>query len=356
MKNSIQFVLGALLVVLLYSCSTNTDNKANQSFYSFDAENSNNDYFDNSQINELPLNEIYVGGEVLTEGVVDFSTLPLCSVLVKETELINMDTTFVGAYKYIGYSLHDILKPYTLNKKNADHFKPNIDAYIEIENADGQCTYFSWGEVFFPNNRNHIIIAKAVMRIVPEKSKDQWPLPKTSKVVVVSDLITGRNISNPVKITVKSYPKLLDVKKGLKPLYSDNIKLYNENKLIETFIAIGAEKQQEAIHTIFYGKGRGIHSVHAHSGLYLKDLLATHFSSSQKSIQKGLFVIAAKDGYRGVFSYSEIMNRNDQAEVLFMCDAELKDKGIFRIIPSADFFSDRAIKGISEIWYSENEQ
>ena len=66
------------------------------------------------------------------------------------------------------------------------------------------------------------------MNIVPVKSKDQWPLPESSKVIVFSDLYTERNISNPVRITVKSYPKHLWVRKGLKPLYSPSIMVYND--------------------------------------------------------------------------------------------------------------------------------
>jgi hypothetical protein len=43
------------------------------------------------------------------------------------------------------------------------------------------------------------------------------------------------------------------------------------------------------------------------------------------------------------------MNRNDQAEILLVpCENE-KDGGKFRIFPSCDFFSDRAVKALSEI-------
>jgi hypothetical protein len=44
------------------------------------------------------------------------------------------------------------------------------------------------------------------------------------------------------------------------------------------------------------------------------------------------------------------MNRNDQAEVLLVPCKEEKDGGQFRIFPSCDFFSDRAVKAVSEIY------
>jgi hypothetical protein len=62
--------------------------------------------------------------------------------------------------------------------------------------------------------------------------------------------------------------------------------------------------------------------------------------------------MVGKDGYRSVFSYSEIVNRNDQSEILLVPCKEEKDGGKFRIFPSCDFFSDRAVKAVSEIHIS----
>jgi len=51
-----------------------------------------------------------------------------------------------------------------------------------------------------------------------------------------------------------------------------------------------------------------------------------------------------------VFTFSEVTNRNDQSEVLVI--EEGKDQGgLFRLFPSADFFSDRAVKAAKELRY-----
>ena len=42
-------------------------------------------------------------------------------------------------------------------------------------------------------------------------------------------------------------------------------------------------------------------------------------------------------------------NRNDQQEFLLVKTDPGEDGGLFRIFPAADFFSDRAIKSVSEI-------
>jgi hypothetical protein len=60
--------------------------------------------------------------------------------------------------------------------------------------------------------------------------------------------------------------------------------------------------------------------------------------------------MAAKDGYRGVFTFSEIFNRNDQSETLLIFIPDEKDGGAFRLFPAGDFFSDRAIKAVESIY------
>jgi hypothetical protein len=67
------------------------------------------------------------------------------------------------------------------------------------------------------------------------------------------------------------------------------------------------------------------------------------------NLRTGLFVIAGKDGYHGTYSFSEVMNRNDQAEFLVIPSEKNPDGGAFEIYPAADFFSDRAIRAVESI-------
>ena len=288
-------------------------------------------------------------GEVENPGKADLSKLQKHSVIVKET-LLNADgsDSFTGAYRYDGYSLFDILSDRKLQKKNAAEFRPVIDLYVEIENQKGEKVILSWGEIFYPATLNNCIIATEVSRIVPSKTKDLWPLPVERKLVVGNDLITERNISNPVKITVRSWPHSIPVNRNLDPLYSPEFKIVNGENIVTT-IHENPDLPLETLHTIFYGRGRGIHSTQPFTGFYLNNLLGKYFKISKGSLKQGLVTVVGKDGYRAVFSFSEIMNRNDQSEMLVVPCKEDKDGGQFRIFPSGDFFSDRAVKAVSEI-------
>ncbi|MEA2106594.1 MAG: hypothetical protein U9P82_07735 [Bacteroidota bacterium] len=346
--------------ISIWGCNTKTPEIKTENKYirqtAADTIDSTNDFYDNAKTHELALQPIKVEGEIDNPGIVDFSKLPIRSVIVKETLLSDEGDQFVGAYRYDGYALYDILNHIKLNKKNKEEFNPIIDLYVQIENNHGEKVNISWGEIYYPNHLQEIIIATRVMRIVPSKTNELWPLPEQSKLVISTDLITERNISNPIKITVKSYPKSFKTVKGLKPLYSPKVDIYIENKLVQTLTKNPTNLPNEKFHTIFYGRGRGIHSTQPFTGVMLKDILSKHVEINKKNIQEGIFLVAAKDGYRGVFTYSEVMNRNDQSEILLICRPEVKDDGIFRLFPACDFFSDRAIKGITEIYFSANEQ
>lgn len=318
-----------------------------------DTSDMTNNFYDNVETYALPVKDLFIEGEIANPGKVDFKQLPLHSVIVKETLL---DSTggdrFTGAYRYDGYSLFDILDKSLLKKANSSEFKPIIDLYVEIENNKGEKVVFSWGEIYYPNNLHKILIASNVARIVPSKTKVLWPLPAESKIVSASDLITERNISSPVKITIKSYPRSFTVKQGISPLYSTGIDIFSSSRKVDQIVTLPEKMTNVTFNTIFYGRGKGIHSTTPFKGILLKDLLEKYYPMNRDNLKTGLICVAGKDGYRCVITYSELFNRNDQQEFMLVRTQPGEDGGLFRIFAAADFFSDRAIKSISEIHLS----
>ena len=308
-----------------------------------------NNFYDNTETFPLPLTELTVEGEVENPGSVDFSSLPLRSVIVKEALPDGKGgDRFIGAYRYDGYSLFDILENCVPAKVNSSEFSPIIDLYIEIENISGEKTVFSWAEIYYPVTLHRIIIANSVSRIVPSRTKDQWPLPVTSKLVAGNDLLSSRNISDPVKITVRSLKRSYKVVQGMSPMYSPSIELYNADSLISQVTPM-LDRGVVTYGTVFYGRGRGIHSTTPFTGVPLKNVLSDYYPFTEKRLKEGMFAFAGKDGYRCAVSYSELFNRNDQQEFLLVRTEPDEDGGLFRVFPASDFFSDRAIKSLSRI-------
>ena len=245
--------------------------------------------------------------------------------------------------------MYDILNQSILKKKNEADFPPIIDLYVEIENDKGEKVVLSWGEIYYPVHRHEIIIATQVARIVPSKTKDLWPLPTDSRLVVASDLLTLRNISNPVKITVKSYSGTYAINKGMSPMFSKSFSVSDNTRKLAEIESLPADLQSLTYPTVFYGRGRGIHGTTPFTGVLLKDLLAKSIAVDENNLKTGLFIITGKDGYRAAYSFSEVMNRNDQDEFLVVPLKADEDGGAFQVFPAADFFSDRAIKAVESI-------
>jgi len=344
-----KFLLIVIAGLLLGACQQKqSDVKTNP--YVADTASATNNFYDNESVKPLPVVALTIDGEIANPGAVDFSKLPLRSVIVKETSLNDDGTNkFIGAYRYDGYSLFDILNSVKLQKKNNDEFPPIIDLYVEVSNDKGDKVIFSWGELYYPNNMHKIIIANEVMRIIPSKTKELWPLPESSRLVVATDLLTERNISNPSTITVRSADATFKVQKGLSPMYSESFKLMAEDGKEVVVRSISKELNKLNYNTIFYGRGKGIHSTTPFTGYELKQVLEPYYKLSTENLQRGLFIIAGLDGYRVAITYAELFNRNDQSEFLLISDPGNREDGCFKLFPAPDFFSDRAVKALTEV-------
>ncbi len=309
-----------------------------------------NDFYDDAPTMQLKgTKKILVTGEIAGDVTVDLSRLPKHSITVKETYLADGQVGFTGAYRYDGCSIYDILDKVVLKKKNEAEFPPIIDLYVEITNDRGETAVFSWGEIYYPVNRHRLMIATSVARIVPSKAKDLWPLPTETKIVAGNDLVTSRNISNPVKITVKSLDSKYDINKGMSPMFSETMRLCVNGKQRAILSQLPEGMDSETYHTVFYGRGMGIHGTTPFTGSMFHELLKDYYRMNPASLQKGMVVIAGLDGYRAAFTLSEIVNRNDQQEILVIDRDNYEGAGRFSIFPACDFFSDRAIKAVMEI-------
>lgn len=317
-----------------------------------DSTDKTQDFFDNAATYSLEMEALVLEGEIENPGPVDFKALSKRSVIVKEA-LLQPDGSnrFVGAYRYDGYSLYDILNTVKLKKKNAKAFPPIIDLYIEIETKTGEKIIVSWGELYYPNTAHRILIASDVARIVPSKTKELWPLPVQSKLVFANDLLTERNVSSPVKIKVCSYAREYAVDEKHEKMYSPGIQVFVKEKEVLNIKESGSRFTHYLYNSIFYGRGRGIHSTTPFNGIQFKDALSGLVKIDAEQLKHGYIGVAAEDGYRVVYTISELFNRNDQQEILLIESPGDKDGGVFKLFPACDFFSDRAVKAMKTIHF-----
>jgi len=347
MKRMLMIIVAALAV---FACGPKDGRVGGSAPPAVDTLDATNDFYDNVPAQTLPPAGLTVDGEVADPGPVDLSGLPVRSVIVKEARLDDDGSNrFVGAYRYDGYSLFDILNRVKVRKKNEREFSPVVDLFVEVANDEGEKVVFSWGEIFYPNDLHKILIASSVMRIVPTKSKDLWPLPDASKIVAGRDLLTERNISRPTRLTVRSLDASFPAAPaGAAPEGVRGVKVV-DHAGAERPLTIPPDAKLQTYQTVFYGRGRGIHSTTPFTGQLLKDVLAPWCPQTRDAIRRDVFTVAALDGYRIAMTYAEVFNRNDQQEFLLVDLPGGDEGGGFRIFPACDFFSDRSIKSVSEI-------
>jgi len=310
----------------------------------------NNDFYDNEPFIDLPLGTIEAAGEVVQAGKVDLALLPLRMVMVREARMENGKPAFVGSYVFQGYSLFDILRERVVKKKNEKEFQSTIDLFVVVENKKGDKAVFSWGEIFYPTAPHRILVVVKAAPIVPSVTKEQWPLPTVGRIVAANDLVSERNLDDPVRITVMSAPLSFAVEKGKSPLFAASVRIVDQGREVGRISRLPEGVPLLTLPSVFYGRGRGFHGIAYFEGAPLRLVLKDRHFADTPNIKRGYLVLAGDDGYRAVCSASEIFNRNDNGEFL-LYDRGEKDGGRFSIYPGPDFFSDRAVKALKEVHF-----
>lgn len=305
----------------------------------------------------LQVGSLTVEGEVVRPGLIDLDQFYKREVVIKEALMEQGQIDFIGAYRYKGYSLFDLLHPFNQQKKNADSFRPAIDLYIVIENALGESVTFSWSEIFHTNNPHQILIATEAAPIIPYKKEVDYAMGENWKVVAANDLFAYRVLDNPVKITVRSFDqKEYVINRDLKSLFSPTVRVEWEDGQNWLIDPTGCQQPEVRYYSSFYGMGMGYHAASYFEGPTLAALMEEHKDIwDPQWIRGGLVCFAGLDGYRAIYSYSELFNRVDQVAPILSKVAGVEEGGYYRVFHPAEFYADRSVKALAEIYFFKPE-
>jgi hypothetical protein len=313
-----------------------------------DTNQKTNSFFDDSESRSYALKTILVEGEVENAGPVDVSTLPLRSCPIKEAALEGGKPEFKGAYYYGGYALYDILDSKKVKKSSDSTFSPFVDLYVVVQNDQGEQAVFSWGEIYYSRNNFSILLSKSVQAINPSKmAVTKWPLPANPRLICAGDLLNVRFLSNPSKITVKSARGMFASQKP-PSIYSAEMAIVAGTKSVSVR-EISPSMEKRTYDFVGYGHGMGFKGIEEIRGIPLKSILEGNMKLLPEDFRQSIAVISAKDGYRSVFSLSEIANRNDNLDFLIVDKKDSKEDGRFILFATPDFFVDRNVKAIEKI-------
>lgn len=307
-----------------------------------------NDYYNRLPVMELETAELVVDGEVAKPGPVDLKAFPLHVVTIRHAHLHHKGREFMGAYRIEGVSLFDILKMRRVRKK-ANEFPPPVDLFLEISDAAGHVVMVSWGEVFFARTPHRILVATRISPIVPTKVKSAMPMPDSSMLVCADDLYGVRNLPMPNRITVRAAKVNVPINRKLDYVASRRIKI-SMGDIVVTELTEGFRLPgRRSMRSVFYGRGRGFHGFHDFTGWDLASVLDRYINTDPEFLARGYLVATSVDGYRSLYSASEVFNRNDGNVFLLLDGGLCENKGPWALFPGPDFFSDRAVAGVNEI-------
>jgi hypothetical protein len=310
-----------------------------------------NSHFHQTEEKSLLTGELQVTGEVERPGSVNLNNHYTREVIIKQA-VFDQGTKFTGAFRYRGYSLFDILHPFIQQKKNAEEFRPATDLYITIENNLGEIVVFSWSEIFHTSILHQVLIASEVAPIVPYRQEVDYETGTNWKVVCATDLYSYRFLENPVRIEVKSFDKrtyLID--RESENLYSPSVNVLFDNGGNFTIEKEERRDDETSYFTTFYGMGMGYHESNIFKGPVLNKFMEGQVDMYDKQWNgRGLVCFAGIDGYRAVYSFSELFNRLDQVMPILAISDNIEKEGYFRIFHPSSFYADRSVKSLSEIY------
>jgi hypothetical protein len=172
-------------------------------------------------------------------------------------------------------------------------------------------------------------------------------LPEEPRVICANDLLNVRFLSNPTKITVVSYRGTFATEKP-QNIYSPEFKIVSETKSV-VVRDLGSSMEKRKYGNVGYGHGMGFKGIEELNGVMLKDVVQANVKVLPEDLRQGIAVISARDGYRSVFSMSEIANRSDNLDFLLIDRKGSQEEGRYSMFATADFFVDRNVKAIEKM-------
>lgn len=353
MKNKNRFFLLTIsLIIFLQSCESFPGSLIDAiSGASIVRALDGNSLFHQTEEQVLIPGELEVKGEILDGGKINFKDFYKREVFVKEAVHVDGKIEFIGAFRYIGYSLFDLLHPYISYKKNHEEFPPLVDLFIKIENDKGESVIFSWSEIFHVINPHQIIIATEYAPIKPYKKEVEYDAGELWKVVAGNDFLAFRNLENPVSISVFSFDQK-DYVIGRDIRYKETSDLKIDINGINNVILEDLSIYNDLSHSsISYGMGMGHRKHSDYSGVCMQSVFMDFMDTKDESwIRAGLVCFVSVDGYRAIYSFSELFNRTDKVSPV-LAIINIKDSIVnYRNYMPTDFYIDRSVKSLGEIY------
>lgn len=272
------------------------------------------------------------------------------------TREVSPNGEILGAYIYSGIPVLYIMEGIVPKKEAAAAFDRPLDMVVVFYSLSGESAMFSYGELTTIDDSLPILLAYHRQPVLPSKNPENYKGNKYHENISGLRLIcphepdTSRYLDNVVRMTLIELPtpdKLLPPQIKNKKCSSSAIECIEENnKRPASFENIPLV---EISNWFRIGHGTGIKGDHLYNavGYPIVSFLEQNFPGCNA---QDFFVFVGCDGYRSIFSGSEIFRAavGNSFLLLKTLDESVPEGGL-TIAAADDFFVDRCVRGVTHI-------
>lgn len=333
-----------------------------------------------------------IKGAVKNEIVLTYKDISKFKSSIKRVKIYNDAKEYAGSCEMEGVSLCDILSSANIAKKSDDGFDRELDMYVVVRGGSGRSAVFSYGEIFLNGEPGSIFLTESARNIFPHKhedlkpfgfdahkwieapasynidfkncaachnGKDQKPVyfPKGFSVYASFDRSPARFIEDVRSIEVRQIAdRKIAAEKDKENMWCDSPVFNAADKKTSEISLAGLFNMPKTFFTEnTVGLGKGFHGRVAFEGFDMAPILKNN-CGGDIDIAKSYVVLTAADGYRSLFSAAEIFDHAAGPNLLLIDKQDGKDlqkgDGRFRAFIKSDFFIDRSVRSVREVYYN----
>jgi len=335
---------------------------------------------------------IKIKGSVKKEIALSETDMTKLAMTEKRVKVIGKTGEYLGSYVMKSVNLADLLDMAGVSKKSEDGFDRELDMYIVVRGKDGRSALFSYGEIFLDREKGNVVITASARQIFPHKHSDLAPMGFDMQKFITAkdsanidfkscvachngkeqsavwfpsgfclfssmDATGARFIEGITAIEVCQVSRNIEKEK----LSKNKDEMWIEKPILNLFDKSTSEVISDNLKNfagVSYfsntvGLGKGFHGNHNYEGKNFADILKPS-CEGKIDISKMYVLITAADGYRCLFSGGEIFDSIRGVNLLLVETEDgkpmKKGEGKYKAVIKEDFFVDRAIRSVSEIY------
>lgn len=338
---------------------------------------------------------VSVRGAVKNGIDLSYSDIAKMKGSTRRVKFYNEKNEYAVSCEMEGVALCDVISAAGgVAKKADDGFDRELDMFVVVRGASGRSAVFSYGEIFLSGARDSVFISRSARQIFPHKHEDLKPFgfymnewrqaprsydidfkncaschngkderpvyfPKGICAVAVFDRSPARLIEDVSSIEVcQIAARKIVPEKDRDNMWCDAAAFVREggsSSEVSAGSLIGCARAVITEDTV--GLGKGFHGRIAFEGYDMAAVLKNiPGGPAAADIGRSYAVFTAADGYRSLFSGGEIFDHANGTNLLLVDRQDGKDlqkgDGRFRAFIRGDYFIDRSVRSVKEIYYN----